>query len=470
MQVIIIGAGIAGLSTGIFLRQKGVDTTIIEKSETHGGLCRSFRLNTCTFDQGPHVFFGPKAVGLINELSGCDFSFHTLPSIFEKMFIKGRYFDFPFQLINFLKAMHKHRLLSVGLALSTNGLVISDRDNSNDVENWIIRRVGKPLYTYTDLGSYIQKLSGHPPHQISADWGKHKLKFLNSFNFFSLIRKMQNFSHTAGSRTINYPRASLGEVIDRFAENYIRRGGKIIYNCAIHNIENHNGIRVIGQTDKDNIEIAGDFLVSTIPITSFVGYLHGKCPTEVQEALQKISYRSLRLVALRINRSDVLPDGCVYFPQNQHLFKRVTEYNKICTSLTPSDESLLTAEVTCFAKDNLHSIPADTLLSKVSSQLEQCGYLTRSQIVDSKVINISHAYPVYKIGYEDALKKILSFLRTHDNMITIGRQGLFHYTNMSKSMVSARALAEEFTSIGPDRWRQFIGGVYDKRLNLYQHS
>ena len=59
MEVIILGGGLAGLSTAYFLQDKPNISriTIIEKEETAGGLCRSFGVNNIHYDIGPHIIF-----------------------------------------------------------------------------------------------------------------------------------------------------------------------------------------------------------------------------------------------------------------------------------------------------------------------------------------------------------------------------------------------------------------------------
>src|SRR5580698_1998489 len=50
-KVIIIGAGIAGLSCGCYLQMNGIQTEILEAGDLPGGLCTSWH-------RGPYVFDG----------------------------------------------------------------------------------------------------------------------------------------------------------------------------------------------------------------------------------------------------------------------------------------------------------------------------------------------------------------------------------------------------------------------------
>ncbi len=58
-QVIVIGAGFAGLSAATSLADKGYAVTILEKNEQAGGRARVFRANGFTFDMGPSWYWMP---------------------------------------------------------------------------------------------------------------------------------------------------------------------------------------------------------------------------------------------------------------------------------------------------------------------------------------------------------------------------------------------------------------------------
>ena len=50
MDVIIIGAGMAGLTSGCLLAQKGLKVLMIEKNKRVGGCCASFQKDGFSFD------------------------------------------------------------------------------------------------------------------------------------------------------------------------------------------------------------------------------------------------------------------------------------------------------------------------------------------------------------------------------------------------------------------------------------
>jgi phytoene dehydrogenase-like protein len=67
-QVIIIGAGIAGLSAGIYARQSGFDTTIYESHSIPGGASTSWRRKGYYFEGGLHWLTGSSHEMQLNRL------------------------------------------------------------------------------------------------------------------------------------------------------------------------------------------------------------------------------------------------------------------------------------------------------------------------------------------------------------------------------------------------------------------
>jgi phytoene dehydrogenase-like protein len=57
-SIIIIGAGIAGLSAGCYARMNGYDATIFELHSQPGGLCTAWNRKGYTFDGCIHYLFG----------------------------------------------------------------------------------------------------------------------------------------------------------------------------------------------------------------------------------------------------------------------------------------------------------------------------------------------------------------------------------------------------------------------------
>ncbi|MFQ5524044.1 MAG: FAD-dependent oxidoreductase, partial [Acidimicrobiia bacterium] len=80
--------------------------------------------------------------------------------------------------------------------------------------------------------------------------------------------------------------------------------------------------------------------------------------------------------------------------------------------------------------------------------------------VRGEVRRIANAYPIYRIGSEEAFTEVATWLDTRDGIVTFGRQGLFAHDNTHHALVMARDAAAcvsddlQFDRVAWDRARE----------------
>ena len=96
-KIIIIGAGVSGLSAAWELSNLGYKTTIIESDKQIGGLAKSVVMEDYILDIGPHSFFTEdkevydRVISLFKgEESAMPYSKRRV-----KMYFRGKYVDYP---------------------------------------------------------------------------------------------------------------------------------------------------------------------------------------------------------------------------------------------------------------------------------------------------------------------------------------------------------------------------------------
>lgn len=67
-DVVIIGAGLGGLTSAILLAKEGLKVLVAEKNSYAGGCCNSFKKDGYVFNTGPSLFFGAEKGGYLHEL------------------------------------------------------------------------------------------------------------------------------------------------------------------------------------------------------------------------------------------------------------------------------------------------------------------------------------------------------------------------------------------------------------------
>ena len=96
-KIVVIGAGISGLSVAWKLSEKGYEVKIIEMDKFIGGLARSIKIENYFFDIGPHSFFSEdKEVfkKVMNLFEGEQGEIPYSKRIVKMMF-RGKYVDYP---------------------------------------------------------------------------------------------------------------------------------------------------------------------------------------------------------------------------------------------------------------------------------------------------------------------------------------------------------------------------------------
>ena len=97
MNIMILGAGLSGIGLAYFLQnnEKIENITILEKSDSIGGLCRSIKKDGYTYDIGPHILFSKDKEMLELMLSVLDGKNDLKRS--NQIIYKGRLVQYPFE-------------------------------------------------------------------------------------------------------------------------------------------------------------------------------------------------------------------------------------------------------------------------------------------------------------------------------------------------------------------------------------
>lgn len=103
-EIVIIGGGLAGLTTAVYLARNGKKVTVIEKSSEFGGRARTALKDKFYFNQGPHALYvngiGPK---ILDELN-IKYSGKKVDSTKYYIINKGKMYKLPMNLWQILRA------------------------------------------------------------------------------------------------------------------------------------------------------------------------------------------------------------------------------------------------------------------------------------------------------------------------------------------------------------------------------
>jgi protoporphyrinogen oxidase len=475
MRFIVLGAGLSGLACAVALTKAGHDVCVVEKESEVGGLARSHRVNGHVFDYGPHFLFGQKAYQLVQQ-EFPKVALTTVSSTKEKMFFRDKFFKFPFDPKNILLNMERRQVPATLAELAIRRLVNRRQSEENeDLEKWVIDAVGRRIYDYISLGGYIRKLYGLPATRISHEWGLQKLRFLARWRNTNLFRLAgQSFVERGkvAKRSIHYPTGGGIDLLPvQMSADFSALGGKLVLNAEVVGIE-HGSERVslYMRENGRRAQLEGDFLVSTIPITTLIDMLVPAVSPGVRNRCRLLRYRVLRLLCFEIRRQWLLKDQCIYFTEDQFFFRRITEFKHLSPRMATEKGTALCVEMTCFENDAIDKMSQRELEDVVVRQLTEEGYLRPGDIVGCHCLRLPFAYPVYELENAGALGEVLDSLERYERLLTIGRQGLFHYNAMNSSLLTATALGRRLAFAGDRDLPSIARETYRNRREKYQKT
>ena len=88
-----------------------------------------------------------------------------------------------------------------------------------------------------------------------------------------------------------------------------------------------------------------------------------------------------------------------------------------------SNKTFLGLEYFCFEGDSFWDTDDEKLIELAKGELEELGFVDKSDVIDGMVVRMPKAYPIYDSTYKEALGTIREFLNKIQNFYPIGRNG-----------------------------------------------
>ncbi|NUQ44766.1 MAG: NAD(P)/FAD-dependent oxidoreductase [Phycisphaerae bacterium] len=470
-QVVIIGAGPAGLTGAYELNKLGLRSTVLEADDVVGGISRTVNYRGYRFDIGGHRFFSK--VPLINELwreiLGEDFLDRPRMS---RIFYNGKFFDYPLKAANALKNLGPIESMLVGLSYAR-AKVFPSRDEEN-FEQWVSNRFGHRLYSIF-FKTYTEKVWGIPCTEISADWAAQRIKNL------SLTEAVRNALFGSGKSrdgqvittlidSFHYPRFGPGQMWERCEKLVNESGNQCVRGVQADRIRHRNGRveYVVGRsTNGEQIEFAGDHFISSMPIRELIHAFDPPPPDEVLRAADGLRYRDYLTVVLIVNREQMFPDNWIYIHSPEVMMGRIQNYKSWSPDMVPDPrKSSLGLEYFLWDKDDQWTWSDDRLIELGIQECERIKIIGRSEVEDGTVVRMRKAYPIYDQHYQENLAVVRRWLDTIVNIQCVGRNGQHRYNNQDHSMLTAVFAARNIVGERHDVWSVNVEKEYHEEAKV----
>lgn len=440
-KAVIIGAGPAGLTAAYeLLKRGGFTVTVIESSDSAGGLCRCGDLDGNLCDPGGHRFFtdDERAEKLWKELLGDEL---TVRERHSSVYFKGKLFDYPvtekiFSQLGFT--------LTARSALSLLGTAFS-KQSEKDLEGYLINRFGKTLYGIF-FKEYTRKLWGRPPCEISPDWGKQRIKGITikeaaSVPFKKKVHKPSEFF---------YPRYGPGQMWQSAAEKITAMGGEILLNSTVTGFSSDDRGITAAEYLSDGIthSIEGDLFLSSMPLKDLILSVDS-ASEKLKETARDLHFRSHITVGILAEKLSVqYGKSCwIYIQDPSVRLGRVQFYSNWSPCLLKdSSKQWIGAEFFSDENDDFFRLSDRELTDIAVKELVETGILdSADDVCKSIVMKAEKAYPAYWGSYE-SIGALREFADSFGNLYCIGRNGQHRYNNISHAMLTSLEAVDNITA------------------------
>jgi protoporphyrinogen oxidase len=470
-EFVVLGGGVSGLGFAKRMSEHGYSVLVLEKEAVVGGLSRSLNHNGFYLDFCAHRFHTNNRE-LLNEvlgLPGLKMYRHVKKS---RIYMFGKYLKYPFELQNLLRAMSLRDSLLCGLSFGWNVLAKPFRKPTLvSYRDWFVHLYGRRLYEIM-CRPYTSKIWHTDPANISADWADQRFQGENLKKLLKRIAKkiltldfssynLEDDSLAPDGGPFYYPSRGIQELPDALAN------GALAHGAVIETGVTPTGVSVSDRTvtysrGGEQETVSFGQLISTIPLHALYDLQERKSP-EVEQALAGLTYMDIIFVYVFLRRP-LSKDHWLYFPDPDVVFNRAVEFSNWSPDMCPPGQSSVCFDITVFEKEkeSLWNASDAELSGRVLHDAERVGYLERSEVFDTYVFRVKHAYPYYDVDYKAKLDVIVPYLE-RDHVSLLGRTGIFQYNNSDNSIEMGFLLADKFLSAGDRR------SIYQARVKAVSY-
>jgi len=463
-DVVIIGAGPAGLTAGWQLAKVGRTAVVLEADSVVGGISRTVERDGWRFDIGGHRFF--TKVRAVEELWHeilPDGEFLLRPRM-SRIYYRGKFFDYPLKASNALRNLGAVEAARCMLSYAW-ARVRPPRDQSH-FEGWTTARFGKRLYSMF-FKTYTEKVWGCPATDIAADWAAQRIKNLSLGKAVvnALLPRRNQKEIASLIEEFQYPRLGPGMMWERAAEGVTAAGTRIHLETSVMRIR-HEGGRVTAVLARDSTgevtEYPADHVVSSMPLPSLVLAMDPPVPDEVADAAQGLSFRDFLTVALVVPEEDGFPDNWIYVHSPEVRLGRIQNFGSWSPDLVKEGRTCLGLEYFVFTGDDLWNTPDEELIELGKRELATLDLVDPERVEAGYVVRMPKAYPVYDEGYAERVEVLRAWLAAHaPNVHPVGRNGMHRYNNQDHSMLTAMLAVENIVSgTAHDVWAVNVEAEY----------
>ena len=432
-EVVIIGAGLTGLSVAYHLEQHGFfDYELFEKNERAGGLLCSEQCQGFTFDYTGHLLHvnDPYFKNFLQKVADLDKKFDFVQrktGIFSHHVLT----DYPFQ-------MHLHGLPVEVIAECIEGFVrrATHIKNPQSFYDWVLKYFGAGIGKHFFF-PYNTKLLACNLKKVHPSWTG---RFVPSTSLHMLVQGALGgvASGVGYNSSFYYPLQGGIEFLIKKIQLQLQK--KTSVNASVCGIDPVRKIVYL----EDGRQESYRYLVSTMPLNEFLKKVKTTQKT-LHRAAEKLLCTSVLNINLGFSKKHDNPMHWIYFPEKKDAFYRLGFWNNISASSVPGGKSAVYIELSGLNKKN--SLSGAMMRNAEKAITETLSYLGLDEhdVSIRKDLFLPHAYVIYDQWRQRTIDLLLKTLTDMD-IYSVGRYGAWKYASMQESVLDGQVVANNLMS------------------------
>lgn len=429
--LVVLGAGLAGLSTAYHAQKAGRPFLLFEKNARAGGLVRSERVNGFSFDYTGHLLHmrQERTRELVLDELGLKGDFAPIRrdawvyshGCFTRAHFQTNLFGLPPKVVReCLEGVLRAQGALARVSRRRRASVKARLAGFESFEDFNLNTLGEGIYRHF-MEPYNTKLWGVHPSEMSTGFMGRFVPRPSLAQIFegALFDTGKPLGYNAD---FIYPKRVGIEILARaFADRVPLRVG-------VRAVAVDAGRKSLSLSDGQTCTYSK--LVSTLPLPRLISITRD-APKSVQRAASRLRASSVLNVNLGIVGRDVSSMQWIYVPGPELPFYRVGFYHNFSRAMVPKGGSSVYAEMSYSAERPLDKRAAP---GRVKAGLRRMGILrANDRIAAQWIADIEDAYVVYDAHRADSVATIQDWLRSK-SIESTGRWGRWEYAAMEDAI------------------------------------
>lgn len=425
-DVIVVGAGLTGLSTAFFLQQKGKKVLVLEKQDRVGGAMYSHSENGFVFEEGPNTgVIGNAETAELFEMLGIEPLVANSEAEKRLIYKKNNWYALPSGGVGFLKTPLFDFWDKIKIAFEPLRKRGTDPDES--VASLAKRRIGRSFVDYA-VNPFISGIYAGDPEKLITRYALPKLYKLEqkygSFIGGSFKKGLEpkSLRDNKATRKVFSGEYGFSSLIEKLEEKI----GKENIICGAHDIKIkkvNDSFEVTFQKDGQSMSQPSYKVVTTVGAHALPDLLPFVSPLEMKK-ISNLTYAKVIQVAVGVERK-AINDRYVSFggliPQKENRRLLGVLFPSFCfPNRAPEGYATLAIYLGGTNHPEFITLSDQKITDIVHEELLDLFAIPSSAISFMKIFRHEHAIPQYEISTGERLSSIAKIEHEHDGLYIAG--------------------------------------------------